>query len=109
MPISRVSKIVVLGEPKSKGALFRAFDHALDFPSYFGNNWDALDEVLCCPEEWYEEKNLSLILDPKHLSKDEEKNLVEILEEAMKQWAEVGMRLSVSFGPTTFYAPGWSP
>jgi RNAse (barnase) inhibitor barstar len=35
------------GRLRRKGDLFRALDAGLNFPAYFGQNWDALEECLC--------------------------------------------------------------
>jgi hypothetical protein len=35
------------GRLRRKGDLLRALDNGLDFPNYFGWNWDALEECLC--------------------------------------------------------------
>lgn len=101
MTIDYPSQIVVLGKPKSKAAFFRACERSLNFPNYFGRNWDAFEEVVCNPEDWFEEKCLGLVLDPRELENDDQKILQEIFKEAQPAWTLAGLRLLITFGPIT--------
>jgi RNAse (barnase) inhibitor barstar len=44
----RTSHLYEIGEPVTdRAALFRALSETMQFPAYFGHNWDAVDECLC--------------------------------------------------------------
>jgi RNAse (barnase) inhibitor barstar len=47
---------------KTKAGLFKTLAKALEFPSYFGGNWDALDECLG-DLRWLQAKEILLVID----------------------------------------------
>ena len=69
--------------------LFREFSAAFQFPSYFGDNWDALDECLC-DLDWLLFTRIVLIIDNfnEMLCKDEKEKsvLMSILRTAIDYW-----------------------
>ncbi len=77
---------------------------ALDFPDYFGHNWDALEECLA-DLEWLPAKGyILLITDAAHVLPDDEaeyETFLEILRDAGEAWgsgqAEMGARRPTSF------------
>lgn len=101
MYIDYPSEIVVIGKPKSKPAFFRACERALNFPNYFGRNWDAFEEVISNPEDWFEEKCLALVLDPSELEDADQNILKDIFKEAQDAWKLAGLRLLLTIGPIT--------
>lgn len=59
---SGVSVCIIRGQRcQSPAALFQEFSTALQFPYYFGQNWDALDECLC-DLEWLSFNKLLLFI-----------------------------------------------
>lgn len=75
---------------KTPAALFSEFAKVLEFPDYFGHNWDALEECLA-DLEWMPAKGYVLLLSDAEqiLSQDEEDyaTLLEILSDAGEAWA----------------------
>jgi len=77
---------------------------ALDFPDYFGHNWDALEECLT-DLEWLPAKGyILLITDAAHLLPDDDEEyetFLEILRDAGEAWgngqAEMGARRATPF------------
>ena len=71
-------------------SLFDEFAAALQFPYYFGHNWDALDECLC-DLSWLNAKCFVLaIFDCEHLlSQDvaQSNMLLQLLTQACLEWA----------------------
>jgi len=78
--------------------------HVLDFPDYFGHNWDALEECLA-DLEWLPAKGyILLITDAAHVLPDDEthyETFLEILCDAGEAWgngqAEMGARRATPF------------
>src|SRR5262245_26914082 len=58
------------GRYRRKRDLLRALAHALKFPGYFGDNWDALEECLC-DLSWLDAP-AGVVLLHKHLPLEEE-------------------------------------
>ena len=54
-----VGKFILIPPITSKQELLNALAEALDFPQYFGNNWDALEDLLC-DFSWREEGDVSV-------------------------------------------------
>jgi RNAse (barnase) inhibitor barstar len=55
--------VVQLGQARSAQAMFEAFHRDLDFPEWFGHNWDALVDAL---SDWAAEAPRLLVLEDVH-------------------------------------------
>jgi RNAse (barnase) inhibitor barstar len=70
--------------------VFNEFARALDFPDYFGHNWDAMEECLA-DLEWLPAKGyVLLITDAQAVIPDDEEEyetLLEILSDAGEAWS----------------------
>lgn len=73
------------------GGVFAEFARALDFPDYFGHNWDALEECLA-DLEWLPAKGYVLLISDAHcvIPDDEEEyeTLLEVLSDAGEAWSK---------------------
>lgn len=71
--------------------IFNEFARALEFPDYFGHNWDALEECLA-DLEWLPAKGyVVLITDAQYVIPDEEEEyetLLEVLSDAGEAWSK---------------------
>jgi hypothetical protein len=71
--------------------LFAEFAHALEFPDYFGHNWDALEECLA-DLEWLPAKGYVILVTDAHAvipDDDEEyETLLEVLSDAGEAWSK---------------------
>jgi Barstar (barnase inhibitor) len=84
--------------------LFAEFARALEFPDYFGHNWDALEECLA-DLEWMPAKGYILLLtDAIHVLPDDDaeyETFLEILRDAGEAWgsgqAGMGARRATPF------------
>ena len=88
---------------KTPANLFAEFARALEFPDYFGHNWDALEECLA-DLEWLPGKGyILLITDAGCVLPDEEEyeTFLEILRDAGEAWgngqAGMGARRATPF------------
>lgn len=76
---------------RTPSTLFAEFARALDFPDYFGHNWDALEECLA-DFEWLHAKGYILVIHDAEavLPEDEEEyeTLLEILSDAGEAWSK---------------------
>lgn len=76
------------GTPSS---LFGEFARTLDFPDYFGHNWDALEECLA-DFEWLPAKGYILLITDAHAvlpdDEDEYETLLEVLSDAGEAWSK---------------------
>lgn len=76
------------GTPSS---LFGEFARALDFPDYFGHNWDALEECLA-DFEWLPANGYVLLITDAHAvlpdDEDEYETLLEVLSDAGEAWSK---------------------
>ena len=76
---------------RTSSTLFDEFARALDFPDYFGHNWDALEECLA-DFEWLPAKGYILLIHDAEavLPEDEEgyETLLEILSDAGEAWSK---------------------
>jgi len=103
-PTGLVLKIIKGRHCKTPASLFAEFAGVLEFPDYFGHNWDALEDCLT-DLEWLPAKGyILLITDAAHvLSNDEEEyeTFLEILRDAGEAWgngqAGMGMRRATPF------------
>jgi hypothetical protein len=75
---------------RSTAGLFAELAEALEFPDYFGHNWDALEECLA-DLEWLPAKGYVLLfLDAELILPDDEEEfatLLEVLNDAGEAWA----------------------
>lgn len=71
--------------------LFTEFARALDFPDYFGHNWDAVEECLA-DFEWLLAKGYILLITDAHAvlpdDEDEYETLLEVLSDAGEAWSK---------------------
>ena len=89
---------------KTPAALFTEFAQALEFPDYFGHNWDALEECLA-DLEWLPAKGyILLITDAIHVLGNDDaeyETFLEILRDAGEAWgsgqAGMGARRAIPF------------
>ena len=103
-PTGLVLKIIKGLHCKTPATLLAEFARALEFPDYFGHNWDALEECLT-DLEWLPAKGyIVLITDAAHvLSNDdtEYETFLEILCDAGEAWgsgqAGMGVRRAAPF------------
>ena len=83
----------------SARALFNEFAAALQFPCYFGNNWNAFDECIA-DLEWLPGKGyLIMIVDGSYVLRDEPDELavfLRIMRSVSQEWEEVrGIRFQI--------------
>jgi len=75
----------------TSAGLFDEFARALEFPDYFGHNWDALEECLA-DLEWLPAKGYVILVTdaPAVLSGDEEEyeTFLEVLSDAGEAWSK---------------------
>jgi RNAse (barnase) inhibitor barstar len=72
--------------------LFENLAKILDFPDYFGQNWDALLDCLS-DFDWIEDKQIILVHQHlPNLDDDELRCYLEVLSDAVSRWEERGMR-----------------
>jgi len=83
----RVARIGLSGAA-GKEALMERFARALEFPRWFGGNWDALEDCLGDLSWTGAAGHLLLIEDAKDLPGDERGILVDVLAAAAASWAE---------------------
>ncbi len=88
--LSNGEKILSMpGKITEKKELFKACSVGLNFPSYFGNNWDAFDDCLM-DLSFVEEKNICIIhQDIPFLANAENRRIyVECLFDTVRHWWE---------------------
>ena len=102
-PTGLALKIIKGRHCKTPAHLFAEFARALEFPDYFGHNWDALEECLA-DLEWLPAKGyILLITDAGCVLPDEEEyeTFLEILRDAGEAWgsgqAGMGARQATPF------------
>jgi len=104
-PLTGLALRVIKGRHcKTPANLFAEFARALEFPDYFGHNWDALEECLA-DLEWLPAKGYILLITDAGcvLPGDEEEyeTFLEILRDAGEAWgsgqAGMGMRRPTPF------------
>ena len=104
LPPGLVLKIVKGRLCKTPATLFAEFARALEFPDYFGHNWDALEECLA-DLEWLPAKGyILLITDAAQVLAGDEteyETFLEILRDAGEAWgsgqAGMGARRPIPF------------
>jgi hypothetical protein len=88
------ARVVRCRKASTKSALFDECAAALQFPLYFGENWDALNDCLGDLDWLNVEAFVLVIVDAAHLltkaSVDEVTQLFHILEQAAKRWRHPG-------------------
>ena len=87
---------------KSKASFFREFSAAMQFPSYFGENWDALNECLQDLNEWLSFKAITIVIEDYDLlfgsckrGKRNRETLRSIFEDAAAFWGIRDVAFSV--------------
>ena len=72
---------------QSDSALLDAFAEAMNFPSHFGHNWDALYDLLC-DLSWIPQRRVVIIHEclSSQLTDQELRTYLEILIDAVKSW-----------------------
>lgn len=103
-PTGFVLKIIKGRHCKTPANLFAEFARTLEFPDYFGHNWDALEECLA-DLEWLPAKGYILLVTNAEgvLPEDEEEyeTFLEILRDAGEAWgngqAGMGARRATPF------------
>ena len=82
-------KVIKGAKCQTTDGLLREWARALDFPDYFGHNWDALEECLA-DLEWLPAKGyILLITDAAQVLPDDEEEyttLLEVLRDAGEAW-----------------------
>ena len=103
-PSGFVLKVIKGRACATPASLFAEFARALEFPDYFGHNWDALEECLA-DLEWIPAKGYILLLTGAvHVLPDDEveyETFLEILRDAGEAWgsgqAGMGARRATPF------------
>ncbi len=76
----------------TKSGILDLFSNQLQFPSYFGRNWDALWD--CIKDlEWLREKNTAVLIKNSSKLKDQQSytTLIDILRDATPYWRKYGV------------------
>ena len=103
-PSGLVLKVIKGRSCATPASLFAEFARALEFPDYFGHNWDALEECLA-DLEWLPAKGyILLITDAAHVLLDDEEEyetFLEVLRDTGEAWgsgqAGMGARQATPF------------
>ncbi|HYT48426.1 MAG TPA: barstar family protein [Burkholderiales bacterium] len=74
----------------AKEHLFKAFASALEFPAWFGQNWDALEDCLGDLSWRAAEGHVLLVLHHDRLPKDDLGVLLDVLASSAEYWAARG-------------------
>lgn len=74
----------------SKEDLFKAFAAALEFPAWFGQNWDALEDCLGDLSWRAAEAHVLMLLHHDRLAKDDLGVLLDVLASSAEYWAARG-------------------
>lgn len=71
----------------SKTDIFNLYKHQLNFPEYFGFNWDAFNDCLSRIEEWIPSKNIAIInCDNIFLAEKEFSIYISVLYDVCELW-----------------------
>lgn len=88
-PTGFALRVIKGAKCRTTAGLLTEFARALDFPDYFGHNWDALEECLA-DLEWLPAKGYILVItEAGHLLPDDEEEyetFLEILRDAGEAW-----------------------
>jgi RNAse (barnase) inhibitor barstar len=85
--IASRARVVHLSHINSKNSLLDIIGSELQFPDYYGRNWDALEECLR-DLSWVPEREVLLIHDDLPSLEDHElRTYIQILSEAVESWA----------------------
>lgn len=103
-PAGYAMRVIKGAKCQTTAGLLTEFARALDFPDYFGHNWDALEECLA-DLEWLPAKGYILLLtDAAQVLPDDEEEyetFLEILSDAGEAWARgqagMGTRHATAF------------
>lgn len=88
----------------NKAEFLHACAKAMDFPDYFGANWDAFEDLLTDLEWIAADRYLVLYSDPEAFAQQdaaEWSTAVDILQGAVEYWAETETPLYVVFNTTS--------
>ena len=97
-PSSDIFYVVINSNIKNKEELFNSLSKTLNFPDYFGENWDAFEELLNDLSWIKEEKVMIAHSDVPNLSKEDLNAYLGILNDAIKSWKNDSVHeLSVVF------------
>ncbi len=86
-----IVRLIRGAKAKTEAGLFDEFGAALQFPDYFGENWDALFDCLCDLEWLAGDAYLLFITDGELVLEREPKefkNLITVLANAAEEWAK---------------------
>lgn len=79
--------IVYITKVKDKLDLLNKLAEALNFPDYFGKNWDALYDCLAYPDESIKEHNIVIVHeDVSALSTEELTTYIHIIYDTAEEW-----------------------
>lgn len=80
---------ICISDFKSKDDVFNLYNKSLNFPEYFGNNWDALKDSLCYLNDWMDEKRILIIhKDLPHINDNDIKNYLFVLNDVCEMWEQ---------------------
>ncbi len=98
-------KVLRGGKCRTSAGLFAEFARVLDFPDYFGHNWDALEECLA-DLEWLPARGYVLLLtEAEQVLPDDEEDyatFLEVMSDAGEAWGS-GQAGMGSKRPTPFH------
>ena len=106
VPSGFVSTIIRGDKCRTSTGLFSEFARAMEFPKYFGHNWDALEECLA-DLEWLPARGYVLIFtDAEQVLPDDEEDyatFLEVLSDAGEAWGSGNAGMGEQ-RPTPFHA-----
>jgi len=82
-----------------KASLLAALGQVLNFPDYYGHNWDALDECLA-DLSWHQGPLRLLITHVNRIPAELQGSLIEIFSAAAQQWAKEGRAFALYLADT---------
>jgi methylmalonyl-CoA/ethylmalonyl-CoA epimerase len=87
-----MARTAILRGPTSKRALLDALAVALEFPGWFGHNWDALDELLRVPQPPDDRAIVIVWHDPERLPQADRETALAVFESAAEDRRRLGLR-----------------